>query len=192
MLVPHWTNLVGANSSIPVPLVIDMYGTYRPPDPLGTKVSWSSERTWSSTGRGGENNGSFLSENRDLMAGYLDSGGMGAAGISITVNIMPGSGTPGSDFGYDVVVYIQGDVNGQGGLYTLTDEFGMRTIEYVVTGPFNGSFVYDDPTPGSPTGSNFIVFDEVFGRNLTLTATATIGKSWKPLRSTLLKSYSIT
>ncbi len=182
----HWINLAGPNNATPMPLVYDQYGVFYPPHPSHPKVTWSSAGTWSSTGRGKENN-TAAGENRDLMSGYLDSGSVGEPGISITVTGLMGDGNQVFDAGCDVVVYIQSDLNGQGGLYTLTDEFGSQTIEHVVTAPFDGTYFLDDTAPGSPLGSNFIVFDEVFGRSFTLTATATIG-SPAVRRSTLLKS----
>jgi hypothetical protein len=170
----HWTNLSGATSATPTPLVYDQYGVFYPPHPSHPKLTWSSAATWSSTGRG-QNNNFAAGENRDLMAGYLDSGGIGGPGISITVTGLSDGGNPLLDAGCDIVVYIQSDISGQGGLYTLTDAFGSRSIEHVVTAPFDGTYILDDPAPGSPLGSNFIVFDEVYGSAFTLTATATIG-----------------
>jgi hypothetical protein len=170
----HWTNLTGATSAAPTPLVYDQYGVFYPPHASHPKLTWSSAGTWSSTGRG-QNNNVATGENRDLMAGYLDSGGIGGPGISITVTGLSDGGNPLLDAGCDIVVYIQSDITGQGGLYTLTDELGSRTIEHKVTAPFDGSFLYDDPAPGSPLGSNFIVFDEVYGGAFTLTAVATTG-----------------
>jgi PEP-CTERM motif-containing protein len=167
----HWTNLTGANNATQMPLVYDQYGVYYPPHASHPMITWSSAGTWSSSGRG-QNNNLANGENRDLMAGYLDSGGIGGPGISITVTGLSGAGNSVFDAGCDVVVYIQSDQNGQGGLYTLTDEFGSQTIEHVVTAPFDGTYIVDDPAPGSPLGSNF---DEVFGRTFTLTATPTIG-----------------
>ena len=92
---------------------MDVNGTATP---SGASVTWSSAGVWSSTGAGEENNTAPAGENRDLMAGYLDTGAIGGIGVNINVADLPASFT-GS--GYDVYVYIKGGINGRGGDYSL-------------------------------------------------------------------------
>ena len=71
---PNWNNMTGPNQTTPQVLNHDINGVGSP-SPL--TVTWSSVGLWSSTGRGEENNTAPAGDNRDLMAGYLDTGGLG-------------------------------------------------------------------------------------------------------------------
>jgi len=78
----NWNNLTGASGNASG-VVADYSGT-----PIGTVVSvtWSSPNTWSSTGRGEENNGFPAGGDRTLMTGYLDTTDQAAGGASVTVS----------------------------------------------------------------------------------------------------------
>jgi len=102
------------------------------------------------------------------MAGYLDTGGLGGVGVTINVT---GLNTSGFNLGYDVYVYIQGGVNGRGGDYTL----GGVTNSHTGDSPFTGTFLEDNDLPGTPAGSNYIVFRNVVGDGFMLTGTPLIG-----------------
>jgi hypothetical protein len=131
-------------------------------------VTWSSNNTWASTGRGEENNTAPAGANRNLMTGYLDTLGVGQEGISITVaNLPPVAGFP----FFDVYVYMQGGANNRGGTYTI----GGTTLEHTGLGPFTGSFVQDTLDPGTTPNSNYIVFRGLSGTGFTLTSTPTLG-----------------
>jgi hypothetical protein len=99
------------NQTVPQALNIDVGGTS---SPSPATVTWTSNNIWSSTGRGEENN-TATGENRDLMAGYLDTGDVGGNGATVNIAGLPASLTGGG--GYDVYVYIKGGINGRGGDY---------------------------------------------------------------------------
>jgi len=156
-----WNNESGPNSASPQVVVADVGGTSTA---VGTTVAWTSNNTWASTGLGEENN-TATGENRDLMAGYLDTAGAGGTGVSITIANLPPVPA------FDVYVYTLGGVNGRGGTYTIN---GI-TKEHTGDAAFNGTFVEDTLDPGSTAGSNYIVFRNLTGTGFTLTGVPTIG-----------------
>ncbi len=162
-----WNNLTGANSGAPAPLNADVGGALTPT--LAT-VSWTSNGTWSSTGAGEENNTAPAGDNRDLMAGYLDTGGVGEPPVSITVAGLPDLTADGFPF-YDVYVYIKGGVNGRGGSYTI----GSTTLNHVGDAAFNGTFVEDTLEPGTTAGSNYLVFRGLSGSGFALNTLPLVG-----------------
>jgi len=156
-----WNNTTGNNSAAPFSLNADVAGASTP---SGASVTWTSPNTWSSTGLGEENN-TATGENRDLMAGYLDTGGAGQQGVVINVTNLPPVPA------FDVYVYIQGGVNGRGGTYTI----GGQTKEHVGDAAFTGTFIKDSVDPGTTVGSNYLVFSGLTGNSFTLSTTPTIG-----------------
>jgi hypothetical protein len=163
----NWNNMSGGTQATPQPLTADVAGTALALPT--TTVAWSSAGTWSSTGRGEENN-TGTGENGDLMAGYLDTGTVEEMGVSITVaGLPPVEGLP----LFDVYVYIQGGVNGRGGNYTIAP----TTMEHVGDTGFAGTFAEDTLDPGTTPGSNYLVFRGLSGSGFTLTSTPTTGSS---------------
>ena len=106
-----WNNLEGASGE--ADLVADVNGSSVA---TGVKVSWSSPNTWSSQGRGEENNSAPEGNDRNLMTGYIDTNGTDPNNVTV-------SGLPG-DLAYDVVVYMKGGVVGRGGAYSVTGSLG--------------------------------------------------------------------
>ena len=165
-----WNNTTLLNGG-PVSLNQDLNGSATA---TTATVTWSSNNTWTSTGRGEENNFA-TGENRDLMAGYLDTAGVGGTPAIVTVS---GLNFPSSPFtlGYDVYVYSQGGVNGRGGTYTI----GATSIYHEATEAFSGVFI-EDTTVDTPTGpegsfgSNYMVFRNVTGDSFTLQGVPTVG-----------------
>jgi hypothetical protein len=159
--VGNWNNETLLNGSASN-LVLDLNGAVVA---SSAAVTWNSNNTWSSTGRGEENNFA-MGEDRDLMAGYLDTGGLGGVGVTINMTGLPATLT---QFGYDVYVYSQGGVNGRGGTYTMNAGTTSLSAFHEVTAGFDGTYLEDtDPamTPGAEIfGSNYLVF-----RNLTTNA----------------------
>jgi hypothetical protein len=101
-----WNNVDGGSGSGNF-LTADVDGTA---GLTGVSVTWSSPNTWSSRGRGEENN-TGTGEDADLMTGYIDTNGTDPN--NVTVNGLP------EDMAYDVIVYMKGGVIGRGGDYTL-------------------------------------------------------------------------
>jgi hypothetical protein len=160
----NWNNFSGPNQATPQLLTVDLNsGSIA----STATIVWSSNNTWSSTGLGEENN-TGTGNNGDLMAGYLDTGGLGGVGVTINVT---GLNASGFSLGYDVYVYIQGGVNGRGGDYVL----GGVTNSHTGDSPFTGTFLEDNDLPGTPAGSNYIVFRNVIGDGFMLTGTPLIG-----------------
>lgn len=145
-----WNNTTGATGSASNLLDGDGIAT-------SASVEWSSPNTWSSTGRGEENNTAPAGENRDLMTGYLDS--TDALTPSVTVNVSGLSGLFAND-NYNVLVYMKGGVNGRGGDYTIGDQ----TLSHIDTAAFSGSFV-------EGAEGDYVVFSNVSGDAFTLTST---------------------
>jgi hypothetical protein len=145
----NWNNFPGADGSASD--LIDGDGAA-----TSASVTWDSMNTWSSTGRGEENNTAPAGDDRDLMTGYLDSDASGAPTVSVTV-----SGLADKFTSYDVVVYIKGGVVGRGGTYVIGDQ----SLTHVDTGPFTGTYVAGGE-------GDYIVFEDVSGDSFTLTAAA--------------------
>jgi hypothetical protein len=145
----NWNNVPGANGAAAG--LVDGDGAA-----TAASVTWASTNTWSSTGRGEENNTAPAGDDRDLMTGYLDTDASGNPTASVTV-----SGLADKFTSYDVVVYIKGGVVGRGGTYVIGDQ----SLTHVDTGPFTGTFVAGGE-------GDYIVFEDVSGDSFTLTAAA--------------------
>ncbi|MFO1499610.1 MAG: CHRD domain-containing protein [Verrucomicrobiota bacterium] len=120
----NWNNLTllsGTNSAV----VADANGNA---EPTLVTVNWSSANTWSSTGRGEENNGfPTNSPDRTLMTGYLDTGS--ATTTRVQIASIP---TRLTTNGYDLYVYASGGVAARGGSYRLLDGVsGLPITDYV-------------------------------------------------------------
>jgi len=102
-----WNNVVGASGT----------ETFLSADANGkaanssVSVTWNSPNTWSSRGRGEENNNGGGNDGI-LMTGYIDTNASDPNSVVI-------SGLP-ADLSYDVIVYTKGGVNGRGGEYTVS------------------------------------------------------------------------
>jgi hypothetical protein len=116
-------------SEAPVALVADVGGTARTST---ATVEWTCPNTWSSTGQGEENN-EFVGSDRNMMKGYLDTGG--ATTTRVTISNIPNDLSAAAG-GYDVVVYTLGGVPDRGGGYRITDANGTELKPVVlVKGP---------------------------------------------------------
>jgi hypothetical protein len=144
-----WNNLTGNNGT--KSNLVDDAGLNS-----GVSVSWTSNNTWASQGRGEENNTAPAGNDRNLMTGYLDTNATQAATVSV-------DGVP-FDGPYNVYVYTKGGVNGRGGDYTI----GGQTISHVDTAAFDGNYKY-----GSE--GDVLVFSGVTGSTFSLTAQPTTG-----------------
>ena len=160
----NWNNFAGPNQAVPQTLNLDVNSGSLAST---ATVVWSSAGTWASYGKGEENN-TGTGENRELMGGYLDTTGLGGTPVRVDVT---GLNSSGFTIGYDVYVYIQGGVNGRGGTYTL----GGVTDTHATTAAFTGTFIEDTDVAGTTPDSNYLVFRNVTGDAVTLTATPTIG-----------------
>jgi len=139
----NWNN-VSLASGVVAGLIADIGGA---PNPSPVSVEWSSPNTWSSTGRGEENNTAPPGNNRNLMTGYIDTGDVNGPTANVTLSGIPAEVVP---FGYDVYVYMQSGVNGRGGDYTI----GSVTKPDMVVSAFNGTFIE------GPEG-NYLLFNDV-------------------------------
>ncbi|MCZ6793734.1 MAG: hypothetical protein O7J95_08990 [Planctomycetota bacterium] len=152
LLTETWNNLDGAAGG-PVALQADDQG-----EAVDTTVTveWTSNNTWSSTGRGNEENNAAPIDSPDynLMSGYLDT-----TATSITEVTISGIESA-IDGAYDVYLYINGGVLGRQGTYTV----GGESVDVVDDFPFDGSFL---------DGENYIVFQGLTGDSVTIQARAT-------------------
>jgi hypothetical protein len=152
-----WNNVTGANGAAS-DLIEDALGA---PNPTAASVTWSSPNTWSSAGRGEENNTAPAGNDRNLMLGYIDTGNTAATAATVTVSNLPSEIT---DFGYDVYVYAHGGVNnGRYGDYTIGGVTQSTIPAAGVNIPFDGTYI---------EGSNYLVFENVNTPGFTLTALA--------------------
>ena len=119
-------------------------------------VAWASNNTWSSQGRGEENNEAPAGNDRNMMTGYLDTNN--TSQTTVTVSGLPDGAS------YDVVVYAKGGVAGRGGEFSIGD----TVIPHSTESSFSGSYNYG-------SAGDYIVFKGVTGSSFTLTATPTTG-----------------
>lgn len=127
----NWNNVDGANTDTTgaISLKAEVGGAAQN---SSATIEWTCPNTWSSTGRGEENN-ALTGSDRQLLVGYLDTGN--ATTTKVTVKALPSQLT---SAGYDVVVYALGGVSGRGGGYRLTDINGTEIKPVVlVVAPTN-------------------------------------------------------
>jgi len=160
----HWNNLL-ALSGTGSALVADNSGASVA---TTAAVDWTSNNTWSTTGRGEENNGfPTNSPNYKLMLGYLDTGDP----TTTTINI---SGLPAAlTTGYDVYVYLLGGTGGnRGGGYHITDAAGATLRDYLIgDAPVNPTnFVRDLGLSHNDKG-NYLVFRGLTAPSIKIEAT---------------------
>ena len=108
----HWNNTTG-NTGTLANLVASAAGTAVT---TSASVEWTCDNTWSSTGRGEENNGFSEGPDRTLMIGYLDTPTDGET--RVTIRNIPAELT---SSGYDLYIYALGGVSGRGGAYRVED-----------------------------------------------------------------------
>jgi hypothetical protein len=157
----NWNNLNGASSTAPVAnLMADSNGVA-----VATAISveWSSPNTWSSTGRGEENNGFPPGADRTMMTGYIDTGNTDATKATVTVTGIPADFSSG---GYDVLVYCLGGVSGRGGAYTIGGETKFGTA------PASPTAHSEDPGVDLSDTGTYVRFRGLYTSSFTLTASA--------------------
>jgi len=168
----HWNNLTGASGSASA-LVADAKGQAMP---TSAAVEWSCPNTWSSTGRGEENN-KFTENDFVLMTGYLDTGNATTTRVTIT-----GLPTELTSKGYDVYVYALGGVPGRGGGYRIVDAADPTKVlkDYVdAQVPANPTnYVEAVPTPGAWAVGTYIKFSGLAAPGITVEATTEGGHAY--------------
>ncbi|MBK7998131.1 MAG: hypothetical protein IPK15_05215 [Verrucomicrobia bacterium] len=157
----NWNNLTANNGSSSA-LVADLRGTSVPST---ATVTWSCPNTWSSTGRGEENNQFPVgSGDRALMLGYLDSNDQESGAVHVTVSNLDASF---ADSAYDVIVYALGG--------TSANRYGAYSINGVtniVNSAANPTGFVLDPGLSNTDFGNYIVFKNVTGSSFELIANA--------------------
>ena len=170
-LIPsaNWINAANATGTL-ANASADVAGVSTP---TATSITWDSNNTWASTGRGEENN-TFTGADRILMTGYLDNNpdtvGNPANKPTITVTFtgLPVSVVP----NYSAIVYFLGGAGGRGGTYQANGEAPSFRGD-VATAGFNGPAYVLDPGVSATDKGNYVVFTNLTSPNLTITATAT-------------------
>ncbi len=155
----NWNNLSGATGG-PASLIMDAHGVSMPSSAV---VSWVSNNTWSSTGRGEDNNAAPTGNDKNLMAGYLDTNATDPAVVTIS-----GLDSVFTAAEYSVAVYIKGGVNNKGGQYTITTPNQVQTAANLQTQAFDGTYV---------PGENYLVFAGLNAPEFTLTAQPEVGNN---------------
>jgi hypothetical protein len=142
----------------------------------GASALWECTNTWSSTGRGEENN-KFDPSTGDyaLMTGYLDQNTSTPSPTFVQIRDIPTDLASGT---YDVYVYALGGVPNRGGEYTCNNVGPLFLVASGDTGQFNSSFKQaagTDPNYGPDDFGNYIVFQGQTGPVITITATNFLG-----------------
>ena len=148
----NWNNTIGV-ADVLDDVQMDVNGTT-----VGTsvEVEWISNNTWSSDGRGENNNNAPPGNDRALMLGYLDT-------TDVSVTEVRVSGLPAEIAGgFDVFVYTLGGVLNRGGTYTI----GNQSQDNIQTSIFEGAYIQ-----GSE--GNYLLFEGLSGDSFTLEAQAT-------------------
>jgi hypothetical protein len=154
--VAHWNSALGAMDSL-TPLTLDD-GTI-----AASTVTWSSPGM---TGMVGVHRNRFVDAPGDvrMMAGYLDPGSP-TASANITVSNLP---APFAASGYDVYVYVTGDVpSGTTRMYKYVA--GGSTMTVTQVGSASPSFTGFVLAPDGGSG-NYIVFRRLSGSSFVLLA----------------------
>jgi hypothetical protein len=159
----NWNNLTllnGTNTTV----VGDALGV---PEATAASVTWTCANTWSSTGRGEENN-MFTGADKALMTGYLDTGA--ATTTTVTIGGLPEQLTGG---GYDAYVYLLGGVGAKGGGYRVLDAAtGTVLKDYVIAEGMTNPTNYVPVTSTNRVG-NYIVFSGLASPSIKVEATTT-------------------
>jgi hypothetical protein len=155
----NWNNMNGASGGA-AGLIQDVSGTAQS---SGVSISWFSPNTWSSSGRGEENNGFPPGGDRILMTGYLDTTDNSAGNATVMISGLDSEFT---ERGYDVLVYCVGGVSGRGGAYTIgsTTSFG--------TAPDHAGAHVEDPGVDLSDTGTYVRFSGRHEASFTLTASA--------------------
>ena len=151
----HWNNSSIENvSTVPLAVVAEKNGAKVA---TSATVDWSgSGNTWSSTGRGEENN-ALTGADHILMSGYLDTGN--ATTTQVHVKGLPSDLTTGK---YDLLVYALGGVATRGGAYRVLAADGTTVLkDYVAYQVFANPTNYVLVPPAAPgiwSAGDYIAF----------------------------------
>ncbi|RME90605.1 MAG: hypothetical protein D6766_13010, partial [Verrucomicrobia bacterium] len=163
----NWNNTSGATGTLDN-LVLDNKGTAVP---SSASVQWSANGSWSTTGRGEENNGFPAGPDRTLMIGYLDTGA--PTTTTVTISNIPAELT---DSGYNVVLYALGGVADRGGGYWLEAPDGTPLSDVkLVTAPSNPGEYIEDPGEDHNDTGNYVVFYGLSAPTLVIKASTDFG-----------------
>jgi hypothetical protein len=148
----------------------------------GALVLWESTNTWSSTGKGEENNHfDFGTGDYALMTGYLDENTSTPSPVLVQIRNLPDDLASGT---YDVYLYMcNGSPGESAGEYTVNAAGPKYVVAAGDKGQFSGpDYVQatgDDPTYGSNDFGNYVVFSGQTGSVVTITATNNSGMPGK-------------
>jgi hypothetical protein len=167
----RWNNLSGASGSAQN-MVADAAGAA---ESTTVTVVFASNNTWSTTGRGEENNKFTSAPDSTLMIGYLDSGA--ATTTTVTINNLPSKLTTG---GYDVYVYFLGGYGNKGGGYRILDATTGSVLKGYIyakcaVNPTDYLRVPDNTTTNNYGVGNYMVFTGLKAANIIVEATTAGG-----------------
>lgn len=160
----NWNNLRGGTNPW-VNSIMDEDG-----NPTSVQVAWRSPNTWSTTGRGEENN-CLSGPDATLMTGYLDTNNDSTTDVVI-------SGIPSAQ-SYDLYLYASGGVVGRGGGYRVFDAItgnelrGWRQVQSPECPP---CWVQapEQPTPEDWTAGNYILFCDLGSTDIIIQASTKV------------------
>jgi hypothetical protein len=173
----NWNNTSGSGG-VQAALIRDTNGAAIT---TGATVLWESTNTWSSTGKGEENNNfTFGTGDYTLMTGYLDQNTATPSPIFIQVRNLPADIASGT---YDVYIYGLGGHSDKGGEYTVGNvgpKFfvaGGDMDNGPLTGPNYVEAAGTDPGYGPDDYGNYIRFQGFTGGVVTITASNFFGNN---------------
>ncbi|MBE7501036.1 MAG: Ig-like domain-containing protein [Verrucomicrobiales bacterium] len=135
-------------------------------------VTWTSNNTWASTGRGEENN-QLTGADKTLMTGYLDTGA--ATTSTVTVQNLPAELT---SAGYDVYVYLLGGVPNKGGGYRIVDASSGAVLKDYVKAQCSvnpTAHVQAIPAGADPGTGTYVLFSGLASSNIRVEASTANG-----------------
>lgn len=148
-----WNNIEGASGG-PLELNADESGSSAG---SSATVTWESNNTWSSTGKGEENNTADAGDSRNLMSGYLDTNASDT--IFVQVDDVPYEV-------YTVYVYMKGGVIGRGGDYQISCQVQYHQDDAA----FSGEFV-------EGASGDYVVFENITGSSLRVESTPVVTRA---------------
>ena len=162
----NWNNVTGASGTV-ADLVADDEGAAVT---TTATVTWTCPNTWSSTGRGEENNGFPDGPDRKLMLGYVDTGA--ASTTTITIENVPAALV---SAGYDVIVYALGGVAGRGGSYRVLSAPDQPLSDYKLgSSPANPTEHVEDTGESHDESGTYLVFNGLSASTLIIEGTTTV------------------
>jgi hypothetical protein len=166
----NFNNLIGA-AGVFTGLVRDTNGIAMS---SGAAALWESTNTFTTTGMGEENN-NFVGADRTLMSAYLDQNTLTPSPTFVQIIDLP------DDLAvkYDLYIYTLGGQANRGGAYAVNGgapKYVVASGDGSRNGPDFVEAMGDDPAFGMSDWGNYVVFRDLSGKTVTITAVNLFGQ----------------